>query len=880
MALERTGLSAVLTFNEKSAVRSMGRASKSFNALKQASQNTGNTVVVDSRKLKRMSQTSKLLGGNLGKAARMMKFLGAAATKMGAVISRAGVAVTNFGRSLGFAALAFIPLTLAMKKGVEDAADFEQAMADAAAVNPRQTSGIKEVEKEVRRLGRSTKFTAVEVGRSFESMRRAGLDAERSIKLLKPATDLAAAGGLELAEATKVMTKTAVVFEKQGIKDADIVDKLALASTKSTANLQEMGIALGFTSGAAAALNIPLDQTLAGLAQVQTRTKEGSRAGTAFNAMITRLAEKTKKGKINIAGMTVAVRKNDKGQLDLLNTLNDINTALAKKFPDSTDRAGVASRFFGKRAGRAFNALVQDIGNFDKTIVELGDPTKFRNIAQEMKEMRLNTFSGQLTILKSAITDLDIEFFGDLKKSLVGPMKKVISFLNQVVEVMQDFKIIMNGTEGDALKALDAMDDVASIARTVGVGLAIAIEDIKGAFNSLKTTVKDFVQGSFKQLGIEGRVNAAMLVSFAAKAYIVLAILAPVIAFVSVLVIAFGTMLSSIGSIVSALAALKGVAVLLLGGALIPIIKVVAVIAAVLAVAALAFKAFQRDGESVTDAMVRLWETGIKPIIVGFVTAFAPTIQFIRNAIAALTPVLQSMLDSLVDAFRPIIDSIFVMNTGIGDIGTTFGSVFGFITRVLVTFLTMFAAGVAMIIKASAMIGGFLINNIVKIIKLITFNISEMITSFRMIFSGDILNGLFKLGEAMISNMITPFSQFIRLLFDAAEAVLGIKIPEGVRRFVEAPEFKVPQRGEQALAGAVQKGVEAAGPPTVEAKVDVTDKRTLDVTTCLNVDGEEIARTVAKHEKDILKRSGAGQTRWQNRMVAEQGAISVGRPQR
>lgn len=874
MVLERTGLSSTLTFNEASAVAAMGRASRSYSGLAARAAATGQTVIVSSLKLQRMSQTSRLLANNLNSTANAFKRLGSAASKAGSLVSRGGVATSNVGRSLGFAALAAAPLTLALKRGAKEASNFEQAMADVAAVNPRDVlpDGVR---SRIRELGRTTKFGGIQIAKSFEEMRRSGLSVSDSLELLGPATNLAAAGDMELADATKMMAKTFIVFKNQGIPASEIVDKLGLSSIQSTANMQEMATALTYVSGTAAQLNIPLDQTLAALGEVSTRTKEGSRSGTNLNSMIGQMIKKTQGGKVHIAGMTVAVRKLNNGQFDLLNTVNDINIALEKKFPNATDRAGIASKFFGDRGARAFMALTQGITNFDRNIVEMGDPKKYKNIASEIAAMRLDTFLGQMTILGKVMSDFSVEFFGGGLAGLTPVLKSVISFMNDVIKVMELMNLALNGNEDQVLSASEKITTFGTAARIVGQGLALAANDIRTSFNETFIAVQAFIKNVLKELGLEGRVTTVMLVSFAAKAIVLVGVLAPVAAFVSVLVIAFGALISSMGSIISAFAALKGVAAFLMGGALIPLLKVLAIIAIVVGVVALMFEAFRQDGESVTDALYRLWTDGILPVVDGFMIGFKPAIDGAMVAFGIMKDFVLDALAALVDMFTPLTDAMGGTKTGVEGLGQVFGTVLGYVVVLLEAVVTGFVAVASSIIKVGAIVGKFLFGNLVKVLKLIVFNISEVIDSFRQIFSGDILNGLIRLGSAMLSNMLTPFSQFIRLLFEAAEAVLGIKIPPGIKRFVEAPEFQVPARGEHALASAVQRGVESAQPPELKADVTVEDKRQLDINTCLNVDGREIGTAVARHDKEIRDRAGFRATPWQRRMIAEQGAVAV-----
>lgn len=851
----------------------MGRATQAYNALGAAANKGSQTVVVSAQKLKNISNTSRLLGGNLQGVANAFVSVGGAAARMGSIVSRAGVAASNLGRALGFAALAAAPLALAMRNGLKDAAAFEDAMKGVEAVTPGQTEGLSSVEAEIRRLGRTTKFNAVEVAGAFEDMRKAGVEMQDTIKLGAPVTDLAAAGNVKIGESAELTIKIIKALGKDLSEAQNVVDKMAVAARLFTGDIVDIGNALTFTSGTARTLGIPLEQVTSAIGAIGEVTKEGSRAGTSLNAMLESMAAKSEKGKLSIGGMTVAIRKNAAGGMDLLNTVNDINVALEKKFKNPMDRVAAVAKTFTSRGARAFNALSQQMQKFDQATVE--SLTNFEGAARAMAETRMDSMIGQLTILKNTIMDLNIGFFGRLLQDLTVPVRSLARFIGDVSTAMEAMTLPASDTSEAAARIRSDFEKVGPTARAFAKGLLDAVGKIKETISGAITWVANLGKRFGQTFGPD---KVAMIVSIASRVGLLVAVLAPVAAVLSVLMIAFGSFLSSMGAMIAGFAILKVLGPALLGGMLIPFVKVLLVIAAVAGLAVLAFNAFRREGESVGEGLSRLWNDHIVPFGQGFMQVFGVAMGIVGRIFAGIAQAIGEAIAYMTDAFTPLTNAIFGSSQGF----TEFGQVVGFVVGTLGIAVSIIAGAVTelvvLLIKGLSLVTKFLLNNVVKVVKLLTFNVSEAVDGIRMIFDGDILAGLLRFGTALFSTLISPFSQFIRLLFDAAEAVLKIKIPPGIRRLVEAPEFTIPEPNAP-KAVAAKKGQEnETGLGDIVG--DITDalanrKDEINLKTCLHLDGREIRESTAKFEKELGQRAAAKATPWQRRMQAEQASVAV-----
>lgn len=875
MALERTGLSSVLTFDEKSAVTSMGKATSAFNGLNSAANKGSATVMVSAEKLRAMSQTSQLLGGNLGKTSRGLTAVAGAARKMGSVVSRAGVALSNMGRSLGFAALATAPFAAGLAHGASQWAKFEDAMADIKSADPFNVKGLEQAREESLRLGRTTKFSSVDVASSMAGMRKAGMELNDVIATMGATTTLAAAGDSNLATASKLLSKLLAQTGTEADNAQSLIDKIAVASAGSTATLPEMAQALSYVGGTAHDLGVNIEQTLAAIGAIGAAGKEGSRAGRGLDIALSDLI----KGYTKL-GQPLRVTKD--GELDLIDTTKLLNMELDKqvaklpKHKREMSRNAMINKQFSQNSARAFRALSNRMQDIEKMYGKLRTGTD--SYAQAMANVQLDTPIGQFTRLKNAMDTLSIQFFGMALKSVQPEITRFADFVGGVGATLAFLNLKEDDTTEAAAKTRKEFSLASPAAKAFGKGLKMAADSISDTIRNIEAALESLKLKLDRVFGPEG---TNQIVSWASQFAVAMGVLSPFLAVSSILLITMGSFVSAIGAMIGALGGLEAAGAFLMSGLLMPFLTVLGYLAVALGVVALVFAAYRNENESVIDTMMRFWNDVVTPFIDGFMNGLAPAITLVGQIFEVFGGIVLDTLGYVADAFKPLTDEIFGTSTDMKNLGTVFGQVVGFISIGLsllvggVTFLvSAFVTGVAKIAKV-------LISGLVDTIKLVVFNISELVSAWEKMFNGDMVEGIKQMGQTLLSTLITPFSQFIKVLFTAAEKVLNIKIPDSIKRFVEAPEVTQKPPPTAPGAAAAKAGAEAENQKTFgernkQALQDIFgQEKEKTVKVQLNLENRTIREVTAKFEKELSERAAEKGNAWQRRMQAEQASVSV-----
>ena len=116
------------------------------------------------------------------------------------------------------------------------------------------SDSFKLLEKAAKEAGATTQFSATESAEALNYLALAGYDAEGAVKMLPKVLNLAAAGGMDLASASDMVTDS---MSALGIetKDADkFIDQMAKTSQKSNTNVAQLGEAILTVGGTAKVL--------------------------------------------------------------------------------------------------------------------------------------------------------------------------------------------------------------------------------------------------------------------------------------------------------------------------------------------------------------------------------------------------------------------------------------------------------------------------------------------------------------------------------------------------------------------------------------------------------------------------------------------------
>lgn len=323
---------------------------------------------------------------------------------------------------------------------VEAGTEFEASMSNVAATMGMTAeeinAGSKEYEKlaeSAKQCGKTTKFSASESAEALNYMALAGLDVEKSVKALPKVLDLAAAGGLDLAYASDLVTDSMAAMNMGVDKLDGYIDQMTKTSQKSNTSIAQLGEATLVCAGTVTLTEQKLETMNAELGILANNGLKGAEGGTHLRNILLALSAPTEKAEGALHKLRVEVADSEGNMRDLNAIMTDLNGALAGM--SSTEKTQFINKIFNKTDIAAVNALLKGTGEeFNNLEKELKDCS---GAAADMAETMNNNLKGKITILKSSLEALGIsayEIFDDDMKTAVDGATDAVGRLQQSIE--------------------------------------------------------------------------------------------------------------------------------------------------------------------------------------------------------------------------------------------------------------------------------------------------------------------------------------------------------------------------------------------------------------------------------------------------------------
>lgn len=330
--------------------------------------------------------------------ARRIQELGSAYNRAGEENRRmnreAQGSVGAFGRMKGAALALGAALASAFALGkikaffaaaVSGAADLQQQLATVQAVSGATAEELAKIKAKAEELGASTRFSATQAAQGFETLARSGLSAQESIQTLPSVLALAQGNSLDLAEAAGFITNAVNGMGMSFDEAARVADVLAAAAANANTDVQGMGQALSYAAPVANSLGLSIEETAAYMGKFADAGIDASRAGTAFNSILSQFKNPASTFRRELAAIGI-------------NT-TDFNQAV-RQLAASGAVGQKAILALGQEAGPAFTALLaQGMGSLDDLTLKLQNAS---GTAQGQAEIMDKTWQGALAGLKSA----------------------------------------------------------------------------------------------------------------------------------------------------------------------------------------------------------------------------------------------------------------------------------------------------------------------------------------------------------------------------------------------------------------------------------------------------------------------------------------------
>lgn len=360
-----------------------------------------------------------------------------------AKIEEVGDKLQTAGDKISGAGQKLLPVTAAVAglgtAAVKTTADFDTSMSQVQAtmgitkdamseLNGESVNTVEALRDLAKQMGSETAFSASECADAMNYLALAGYDTQEIYDTLPTVLNLAAAGGIDLASASDMVTDAMSALGMETREADTMVDQMSkTASTTNTsvAQLGEAILTIGATAKTVKGGTAELNTALGILANNGIKGAEG---GTHLRNVILALQSPTDKAAACMESLGVEVYDSEGNMRSLNDILGDLNTSMDGM--TSAEKQNIISSIFNKTDLAAVNSLLANTGDtwdsLQQSITESG------GAAQQMADTQLDNLSGQITILKSALEGLAISFGEILMPKIRAAAKKIQEFVDKL----------------------------------------------------------------------------------------------------------------------------------------------------------------------------------------------------------------------------------------------------------------------------------------------------------------------------------------------------------------------------------------------------------------------------------------------------------------
>ncbi|MBQ2175741.1 MAG: phage tail tape measure protein [Alphaproteobacteria bacterium] len=337
-----------------------------------------------------------------------------------AAIGTATTAITAFGAS-------------AVRTGM----NFDSAMSQVAATMGKSVDEIQDLRDFAKEMGAKTAFSASQAAEALNFMALAGYDAKKSMQMLPNVLNLAAAGGMELARASDMITDTQSALSLTMEETTDLVDQMAKTASKTNTSVSQLGDAMLTVGGTAKTMKGGTVELAAALGILADNGTKGAEGGTALrNVLMTMSSAKFEK---TFGALGVSAYDSEGKMRELKDVLADMNAVMSNM--TDKEKTQLISKTFNKFDLKNVNALLAtSTERWDKLTTEISEAS---GASEAMAETQLDNLTGNVTKLKSAYEGVQIEISDKLTPTLNDFVKLGTEGLSDITSGLKS-----NGLQG------------------------------------------------------------------------------------------------------------------------------------------------------------------------------------------------------------------------------------------------------------------------------------------------------------------------------------------------------------------------------------------------------------------------------------------------
>lgn len=377
---------------------------------------------------KKIRLTSRGIEG-LGGAAKRTGFIGKQIAQIGDAMGtiKGAFRVTA---AYGLASTAIYTVVNALRAGVAEIINFDQALKNLEAITGATDAEIRVMGETIKHVARTTKFSASEVSDAMVLLGQAGFDAGESLDTIQAVSDLAT-GTLSNMETTSDLLTTSIrAFALEASQAGQISDVMANAINKSKLTVDKLRIAFNYVGPAAHATGTSIEEVAASMMVLANSGLRASTIGTGLRQVFARLTAPSDRLRAAFESHNISLEDLDIRMHGFSGVLENIADVFIDMKTGATD-SRKAFELFGLRGANAILALVRGIrsGEYREAI----DSVYEVGTASEMASIQLEGLGLQIKQLSDKLKTFAIEIGGT---GFTSVFKVIILTLRKFVDLL------------------------------------------------------------------------------------------------------------------------------------------------------------------------------------------------------------------------------------------------------------------------------------------------------------------------------------------------------------------------------------------------------------------------------------------------------------
>lgn len=322
-------------------------------------------------------------------------------------------------------------------KAVSKAAEFEKGMSQVKAISGATGKDFDDLRSKALQLGADTSFSAVQASEGMNYLAMSGFSATEIIAAMPGVLNMAAAGGVEVADAADIASNALGAFALDASETARVADVLTKTFTSSNTTVKGLGETMKYAAPAAQSVGWSIEAVAAAAGKLGDVGIDASQAGTILRSSISKLAAPSDEAAKLMSKYGIKIEDAHGKMKPLSSILGSMNS----KFSGMTDvqKAAATQTIFGTDAMSGMLALMKDpkgLADYTKGLEKSG------GAADKVANEQLNNLDGAMLKLKGSFETAQIvigTLFLPAIRKVTEWLTKLINWFTNLSPSMQKF---------------------------------------------------------------------------------------------------------------------------------------------------------------------------------------------------------------------------------------------------------------------------------------------------------------------------------------------------------------------------------------------------------------------------------------------------------